>query len=227
MIWLSRMAAFRSQVGVVLICVVWGAAVVGCQAEPANLPDPRAPGYEASEAEALEAVAELMALPSIEDLIPTYKQFDQELRDALEVELGPIEWRVDGPGAAVGGACVGVYSGLDGAAVRVWSVGMERALDGEDWNRAVEIVKEIGARYGYVGEIPVVNEQGNHYLVFASSRNGMLALNSNVQFGITIESGCYFEDETKAEVEEFGVPDRKGWWFRFPSTTLYPREPYS
>lgn len=176
------------------------------------------------EAITLAAIDELMALPSAEDARSGFEELSVELRDALDERFGSTGWVVERRFSR-GPVCGGTYDVLDGRSVYVTAFAEDEALDHEDWAEAVDVISAVAADHGFDDPLMLAEGPGLHQLEIFGGRGSVIRFGSEVSLGVTVESGCYLTDDTRAAIEEFGVPDPDHWRLLYPDSTVIPTEP--
>jgi hypothetical protein len=176
-----------------------------------------------SEAEVLSAIDELMALPSVEDARSGFEGLSVEFRDALDERFGSTGWVVESRFSR-GTVCGGTYDVLDGRSVYVTAFAEDQALDHEDWAEAVDVISAVAADHGFDDPLVLAEGPGLHQLEIFGDRGSVIRFGSEVSLGVTVESGCYLTDDTRAAIEEFGVPDPDRWARLYPDSTVIPTE---
>lgn len=179
---------------------------------------------ETDEATILAAIDELMAQPSAEDARSGFEELSVELRDALDERFGSTGWVVESRFSR-GTVCGGTYDVLDGRSVYVTAFAEDQALDHEDWAEAVDVISAVAADHGFDDPLMLAEGPGLHQLEIFGDRGGVIRFGSEVSLGVTVESGCYLKDDTRAAIEEFGVPDPDRWARLYPDSTAIPTEP--
>ncbi|WP_156382670.1 LppA family lipoprotein [Sanguibacter sp. Leaf3] len=172
----------------------------------------------------LAAIDELMALPSAEDARSGSEGLSIELRDALDERFGSTGWVVESRFSR-GTVCGGTYDVLDGRSVYVTAFAEDQALDHEDWAEAVDVISAVAADHGFDDPLMLAEGPGLHQLEIFGDRGSVIRFGSEVSLGVTVESGCYLTDDTRAAIEEFGVPDPGRWARLYPDSTAIPTEP--
>lgn len=179
---------------------------------------------ETDEATILAAIDELMAQPSAEDARSGFEELSVELRDALDERFGSTGWVVESRFSR-GTVCGGTYDVLDGRSVYVTAFAEDQALDHEDWAEAVDVISAVAADHGFDDPLMLAEGPGLHQLEIFGDRDSVIRFGSEVSLGVTVSSGCYLTDDTRAAIEEFGVPDPDRWARLYPDSTVTPTEP--
>ncbi|MBF0722673.1 LppA family lipoprotein [Sanguibacter inulinus] len=179
---------------------------------------------ETDEATILADIDELMAQPSAEDARSGFEGLSLELRDALDERFGSTGWVVESRFSR-GTVCGGTYDVLDGRSVYVTAFAEDQAIDHEDWAEAVDVISAVAADHGFDDPLMLAEGPGLHQLEIFGDRDSVIRFGSEVSLGVTVESGCYLTDDTRAAIEEFGVPDPDHWRLLYPDSTAIPSEP--
>ncbi len=179
---------------------------------------------DTGEAITLAAIDELMELPSAEEARSGFEGLSIELRDALDERFGPSDWTVESyPGA--GSVCGGRYDVLEGRSVYISARAQDQPLDHDDWAEAVDVISAVAAEHGYDDPLLLADEPGSHQLEIFGDRGSVIRFYSHTSLGVALDSGCYLTDDTRAAIEEFGVPDPDRWARLYPASTVIPTEP--
>ncbi len=179
---------------------------------------------DTGEAITLAAIDELMALPSAEDARSGFEELSVELRDALDERFGPSDWTVESYLGA-GSVCGGRYDVLEGRSVYISARAQDQPLDHDDWAEAMDVVSAVAAEHGYDDPLLLADEPGSHQLEIFGDRDSVIRFYSHTSLGVALDSGCYLTDDTRAAIEEFGVPDPDRWARLYPDSTVIPTEP--
>lgn len=176
------------------------------------------------EAITLAAIDELMALPSAEEAWSGFDDLSIELRDALDERFGLSDWTMESYLGA-GSVCGGRYDLLEGRSVYISARAQDQPLDHDDWAEAVDIISAVAAEHGYDDPLLLADEPGSHQLEIFGDRDSVIRFYSHTSLGVALDSGCYLTDDTRAAIEEFGVPDPDRWALLYPDSTAIPTEP--
>ena len=207
------------RVSVVSLLALAGGLLTSCVDDGGMLPTEN----YSDEAITLAAIDELMALPSVELVEPTYDDLAQAIRQALDDEFGSSDWDVEG-GLATGPVCSGRFQRLEGRSVSIMSRTPDRPLEGDDWTRAVDVVTGVVGPEGFTHEVVVADQPGSHQTEIFGARDSVVRMYSNTSFGVTVESGCYLRESDRSAIEQFGVPDPEHWRLLYPDSTAIPTE---
>ncbi len=179
---------------------------------------------ETDEATILAAIDELMAQPSAEDARSGFEELSVELRDALDERFGSSDWTVESYLGA-GSVCGGRYDVLEGRSVYISARAQDQPLDHDDWAEAMDVVSAVADEHGYNDPLLLADEPGSHQLEIFGDRDSVIRFYSHTSLGVALDSGCYLTDDTRAAIEEFGVPDPDHWAHLYPDSTVTPTEP--
>jgi len=207
------------KVGVISVFALVGGLLTGCVDDSAMSTE-----QETDEATIFAAIDELMAQPSAEDARSGFEELSVELRDALDERFGSTGWVVESRFSR-GTVCGGTYDVLDGRSVYVTAFAEDQALDHEDWAEAVDVISAVAADHGFDDPLMLAEGPGLHQLEIFGDRDSVIRFGSEVSLGVTVSSGCYLTDDTRAAIEEFGVPDPDRWARLYPDSTVTPTEP--
>ena len=202
----------------------WTAALTGlgllvsCQVSPGDPPVQP----EVDEASSLRALEDLMELPSAEDMEARYEALSSSVRDALDDELGSLEWEVE-PRVRPSGACADVPAHLGGVVAQVTSRAPSPVIDDETWTRVVAVVAAAVGASGFE-DIGVVAEQaGSRQHLFADG-DAQIVIYANSALAVDVSSGCVLREDDRAATERYGVPDPAYWNLLYPDSTVVPAE---
>lgn len=161
------------------------------------VPDRRIAGVPSDDA-VVEARRALMDLPTFEEEQGTAAAVLGEIRAAMELELGPVDWIHDEVRSGAAG-CTAAESEITGSlSEKARSRG---ALPGgkDQTERALEIVEEVAARHGFAETSRFVDGAGDQYADMTSDRGGHVSAMSGDRFGMRVTSDCFLTAEAKAE----------------------------
>ena len=154
-----------------------------------------------------EQVTTVSTRPPMEDVLDRYDAMQRDMVAGLAAELPGLEWRAndDGMGMVRSGC------GDDGASPTGEKVSMlKHAADGtparQDWDRAVEIVEEIGRGYGFTDLTPVVDRDEDRIVIGEDGFGGRYRFGMAVNTILSVTTGCHEWDAVPAEGGERPSP---------------------
>lgn len=180
-----------------LALVMCSLLVGGCAATSAT----RSSGRDdwASDREIEAARAELMGLATYEEMQGTVLEMLEEIRQALDAEVGTVDWIHDSVSRDVGG-CTPAESEVDGAySEETRSQAVMPSGTGRT-ERALEIVEDVAGRHGYTPASWLVDGDGGQYVDYTSERGGKMIVATGERFQLLVASDCYLTEEAMAEV---------------------------
>jgi hypothetical protein len=139
--------------------------------------------------------ATLQQRPSIEEITARYNQMQQKLRDRLSTEIGSLTWSVSDPLSRAGCADFTDVQEAESRVLDSWK--SEGNLPDADWPRAVAILREVTAEYGFAEPEAIVDRPSDHE-VQASDGFG-----ARYQFGtanntlLMLSTGCHLPQAAK------------------------------
>lgn len=144
----------------------------------------------------MDPMAELAARPTLEQTISSYERMQRQVFDRLSAELGPFSWKRydEGIGAGCGEDFPPNSPGRT-QSLPIW--GFEAAITDARWPRAVQIIGEVTAGYGFAAPKTLVDRPGQHDI------SGVDTFGGNYQFGTQINSswqvatGCHLPAAAK------------------------------
>lgn len=172
--------------------------------------------FDPSEQDSLWATDQLMDLPTVEDITPTYTTIAQEMRNALDQEFDPITWTIEEPKKLT---CGGIYRYV-GADAIYFLIRAEVTFEGEDWVRAVETIAAVAQDHGFTGNAVMANGTGNHATNLTSERGGAVYIHSHESFVLAIESECHLPQASKDNISLYGVANPSFWKAQYPNSPI-------
>jgi hypothetical protein len=154
-----------------------------------------------------EQVDTVDARPRMEQVLDSYEAMEREMIAAVEAELPGLAWRMDTEDIGMTRSlCDG--AGLDDDAEEVdlatlWAPG---TLAPADWPRAVELVQEVGDRYGFTERSTVVDEADDLEVVGEDEYGGRYRFGMAVNTILSVRTGCHLWERLPAEDEQRPSP---------------------
>jgi Lipoprotein confined to pathogenic Mycobacterium len=159
--------------------------------------------FDPSEQDSLWATDQLMGLPTLEDITPTYTTMAQEMRDALDQEFGTITWTIKDMDTDHA-YCTGIYSYVGAQAIYL-TTRADVTFEGENWVRAVETIAAVAQDYGFTGNAVMANGTGNHATNLTSQRGGAVYIHSHESFVLALQSECHLPQTSKDTINLYTV----------------------
>jgi hypothetical protein len=138
----------------------------------------------------MDPAAELAARPRLEEMVARYEQMQQQLGDRLDAELGPHLWYQDRE--ASNSPCSSPYDDVNGRQWRSGGWKFDGPIRDQDWPRALQILAEVTAEYGFTLDGLAIDQPGRHHV------NGFdHDLDAHFEFGtqdhtrIYVKTGCH------------------------------------
>jgi hypothetical protein len=148
-----------------------------------------------SEEERMDRVAELAARPRSEDMVARYEQMQQRIRDQLDTELGPFQWRQFREQSTSN--CGFDFPVPDGQIVNLATWGFTGAIPDTDWPRAADIVTAITAEYGFNSTGLDIDTPGRHLITGTDTTLGaQYDLGTEVNTTMRVTTGCHLPAHT-------------------------------
>jgi hypothetical protein len=163
-----------------------------------------------------------MELPSAEDMEARYETLSTSVRDALDDELGSLEWEVE-PRVRPSGACADVPAHLGGVVAQVTSRAPSPVIDDETWTRGVAVVAAAVGDSGFEDIGVVADQAGSRQHLFAKG-DAQIIIYANSALAVDVSSGCVLREEDRAATDRYGVPDPAYWNLLYPDSTIVPAE---
>ncbi|WP_187365217.1 LppA family lipoprotein [Cellulosimicrobium cellulans] len=154
-----------------------------------------------------EQVDTVEARPRMEQVLDSYEAMEREMIAAVEAELPGLQWRMDTEDTGMTRSlCDG--AGLDDDAEEVdlatlWAPG---TLAPADWPRAVELVQEVGDRYGFTERRTVVDEADDLEVVGEDEYGGRYRFGMAANTILSVRTGCHLWERLPAEGEQRPSP---------------------
>ncbi|MBB5910253.1 LppA family lipoprotein [Actinoalloteichus hymeniacidonis] len=136
--------------------------------------------------------AVLLERPSIEQISERYEQMQEAITARLSDELGPWEWVNDENATSAGCA---EFPNVGGESRALDRRHFKGNLPDESWNRAVEIVVEIGGEYGFGEPETVVDRPGDHEIVGRDPFGARYTFGTAANTLLTVITGCHLPEE--------------------------------
>jgi hypothetical protein len=154
--------------------------------------------------------AELLKRPDIDEATAHYEQMHEQIRARLSDKFGRNWEQYDKTSAS---ACGFDHPGLnsDGETRRLASWRLPGKLSDSQWDQAVVIIGEVATGYGFDPKPEVVvNQPGDHTVIFHDASNAKLNFGSAVNTVLSVFTGCHLT----AEAHRRGTPTPKPTYAR-------------
>lgn len=139
--------------------------------------------------------AELASRPSWPEVEPEYQRLLTDVRSRL-AELAPeVAWDDTTPARTTEGGCSGPLGTVDGATSRNYNTGGGGAIPDGDWDRVVEVVREVVEPEGYDRVAVIVDQPAQHSLSFYGPRDAELVVNGGQSTTISLRGGCFVDPD--------------------------------
>ncbi|QUH00272.1 hypothetical protein HUO13_05095 [Saccharopolyspora erythraea] len=132
--------------------------------------------------------ATLQQRPSIEEVTARYDQMQRELRERLSAEIGSLSWTPREPMSNAGCAD---FPNLGGETRMLESWRSSGNLPDANWPRAVRVVGEVTARYGFGAVEVVVDRPGDHQITATDQYGGSYLFGTAKNTLLTVSTGCH------------------------------------
>lgn len=158
--------------------------LAGCGLQPSDSP------ADLSEEDRVNRQAELAARPSLEAVVARYEQMQATIRDRLDAELGPFDWRIVREGDE--GTCAGTFPGMGGVTRNLPPWGFDAGIPDADWPRAEQIITETVTEYGFETPTLQIDEPGRHKTTAADVELGaQFDFGTQVNTTMQVTTGCH------------------------------------
>ena len=154
-----------------------------------------------------EQVDTVGARPRMEQVLDSYEAMEREMIAAVEAELPGLQWRMDTEDVGMTQSLCndGDLGGQEVDLATLWAPG---TLAPADWPRAVELVQEVGDRYGFTERSTVVDEADDLEVVGEDEYGGRYRFGMAVNTILSVRTGCHLWERLPAEDEQRPSPLR-------------------
>ena len=178
-----------------VVCVLLGTWTVTSMAETAD------PNDWVSAQEVDAARTALMGLATYEEMHGGSEALLDEIRQALDADVGTADWIHDSVRRGVSG-CEPAESEVRGA----FSEGTRSRgvipTASDHTERALEIVEDVAVRHGYRPATRFVDGVGDQYFYLSTDRGGRISVVFSERLDIRVTSDCYLTEAAMAEVNQ-------------------------
>ncbi|MGH3931231.1 MAG: LppA family lipoprotein [Pseudonocardiaceae bacterium] len=137
----------------------------------------------------------LQQRPDIEQITTTYEQMQEQIRQRLSDQIGPLLWINQEPLATRG--CGFDFQDVEGTTSRSLETWVSKGnLPDNRWDQAVRIIAEITARYGFAQPRVIVNRPSDHQIRISDPYGGELIFGTAVNTILGLDTGCHLSPET-------------------------------
>lgn len=138
----------------------------------------------------MDPIDELKSRPTLEQIITRYEQMQQRVFDALSTELGPFTWepRHEGTASLCGQGFPSDTSGRR-TSLPLWA--FEGSIPDAQWPRAVQIVADITAEYGFDPPKILADRPGQHAIAGAGEYGANYRFSGQINTSWQIATGCH------------------------------------
>lgn len=139
-----------------------------------------------------EQVETVDARPQMEDVLDRYEAMEREMIAALETELPGLTWQMDTEDIGMTRSlCIEAGLGDDAEEVDLATLWASGTLDPASWHRAVEIVQEVGHRFGFTEKSTVVDRADDLEVVGEDEYGGRYRFGMAVNTILLVRTGCH------------------------------------
>jgi hypothetical protein len=139
--------------------------------------------------------AEIAARPAWPEAETEYQRLLTDVRSRL-AELAPeVAWDDTTPARTTESGCSGPLGTVDGATSRNYNTGGGGAIPDDDWDRVVEVVREVVEPEGYDRFAVIVDEPAQHSVSFYGPRDAELVVSGRQSTTISLRGGCFLDPE--------------------------------
>jgi hypothetical protein len=154
-----------------------------------------------------EQVETVDARPRMEQVLDSYEAMEREMLAALGAELPGLAWRMDTDDIGMTRSlCTDAGLGDDAEEVDLATLWATGTLNPADWPRAVEIVQEVGDRYGFTDHGTVVDRADDLEVVGEDEFGGRYRFGMAVNTILSVRTGCHLWETLPAEDYERPSP---------------------
>ena len=152
-----------------------------------------------------EQVETVDARPRMEQVLDSYEAMEREMIAAVEAELPGLQWQMDTEDVGMTQSLCndGDLEGQEVDLATLWATG---TLDPADWHRAVELVQEVGDRYGFTERSTVVDRPDDLEVVGEDQYGGRYRFGMAVNTILSVRTGCHLWETLPAEDYERPSP---------------------
>ncbi|WP_344881714.1 LppA family lipoprotein [Allokutzneria multivorans] len=129
--------------------------------------------------------------PDIDAATARYQRMQTEIRNRLAAELGPMEWKESHPVSRSGCADFADVPAAESRSLGLWS--FPHSIPDDQWSRAVAIITEINAAYGFGQPGHRVNSPGHHEVLSVDPLGATYTLGTSVHTTLLFHTGCHLE----------------------------------
>jgi len=126
----------------------------------------------------------------MEDVLDRYEAMERDMIAALDAELPGLAWQMDTDdiGMTQSLCTEGDLEGQEVDLATLWASG---TLDPASWHRSVEIVQEVGDRYGFTEKSTVVERPDDLEVVGEDAYGGRYRFGMAVNTILLVRTGCH------------------------------------
>ncbi|SDM91050.1 Lipoprotein [Allokutzneria albata] len=129
--------------------------------------------------------------PDIDVATERYQKMQEDVRGRISAELGPVEWKVRRPLSRSGCAEFPDVSEAESRTLGLWY--FTSNIPDDKWERAVKIISEINAAYGFGPPRHMENSPGRHEVISVDSLGASYTLGTSVHTTLMLHTGCHLE----------------------------------
>ncbi|MFF0144443.1 LppA family lipoprotein [Amycolatopsis sulphurea] len=149
-----------------------------------------------------EQFNELMKRPDIDRAAAGYEELYAKVREQVTAEVPALKWEVANPesSAACGNDFAAVNADLrkNDAEVKGLANWVAKGnLPDFQWKHVASTVGQVAGTYGFGGGEVVVDQPGNHEIVFRDQYNAELNFGTAVNTTLLLRTGCHLTAEAK------------------------------
>lgn len=139
----------------------------------------------------MDPMTELAARPTLEQTITTYEQMQQRVFEKLSAELGPFTWTRLREGHGSTGCGEDFPPNSPGRAESLASWGFDGNISDEQWPRAVQIIADVTAGYGFGKPKGLVDRPGQHDISGVDTYGGNYQFGTQINTTWRVATGCH------------------------------------
>ncbi|MDP3969885.1 MAG: LppA family lipoprotein [Nocardioides sp.] len=157
--------------------------------------------------EEVTPVDDLDARPTLAAIEGEYAAMRQEMTGALDDAFGPNTWQVRPDAIERSRAACDEDPNGPGTSSSWAPLFAEEVPERPDWERAVEMVDQVGARYGFGGQRVLIDGPGGVLVAAEDMYGGLYELGIARRMVLTIRTGCHLDQPAEGASVPSATPD--------------------
>lgn len=141
---------------------------------------------------------ELRARPSFEQAGREYVTMLDEMRADLSRVAPGLVWKTPGSAQKGSSLCGKPFSDIDGVQSAAYDSGDATGpIPDAAWPAAVDALKAVGQRYGFVTVTPIVDVPGRHEVAVHDGRGASVELGTQKNTTLVVLGACFLTEKAK------------------------------